>query len=165
VADRPVRRSRRLRGLSTTNLKPSPQRHRRNSTSDFESVVVGTSEIDPPVGVIDSQDRPGISRQLGRNTPILSRVLFQSEYIIEVEEIPESILTPNFALPPDHPNVLLYVGTPTNRPSSLGLYRSFPLMTTTGSMASTMSVMSVQTPTSVQEEELFLYIPLLLAPL
>lgn len=56
-------------------------------------MAAGASEIDPPDGVIDSQDRPGISRDLERNTLVLSRVLFQSKDNIEVEEIYESIVT------------------------------------------------------------------------
>jgi len=85
-------------------------------------VATDATKIDPPVTVIDLQDRPGTSRELERNTPVLSRVLFQSKDVIEVKEIHESLLTPNSPLPPDHPNILLYVRTPTNRPSILGLF-------------------------------------------
>jgi len=132
------------------SLEASPRRHRSNFASDFQSVVADASEIDPLVGVIDSQDSPDTSRELERNTPVLSRVLFHSEDIIEVEELQESLLTPNYPLPPDHLDVLLYIGTPTNGPLNPSLYRSFPLMTTAGSMASTMSATSMQTPISVQ---------------
>ena len=54
MVDRLVRRPRMLRGISPTSAKPSPQRCRINSASDFQSVSVDTMEIDPLVGVIDS---------------------------------------------------------------------------------------------------------------
>ena len=76
MADLLACRSRRLCGLSPTSPKPSPLRCMRNPASGFQPVAVGASEIDPLVGVIDSQDSPGTSRELERNTPVLSRVLF-----------------------------------------------------------------------------------------
>lgn len=102
------------------------------------------------VGVIYLQDRPRTSRELERNSLVISRVLFNLEDNIEVEELSISIAAPNSSLPPNHRYVLLYVRTPTNRPSSLGLDRSFPSMTTVGSMASTISAMSMHTLVSVQ---------------
>ena len=60
-------------------------------------------------------------------------------------------MAPNYPLPLDYLDILLYVGTPTHRPSSLGPHTSIPSMTTVGSMASTMSVASMQTPISVQD--------------
>lgn len=122
MANRPARRSRRLRGLSPTSLEPSSRRRRRNIASGFQPMTASASEIDPPVGVIDSQDRPGISRESGRNTLVLSRVLFQSEDNIEVKDIIESVVTPNSPLPPHHSDFLLYVVTTTKRPSSPGLH-------------------------------------------
>lgn len=150
MADRPAHWSKRLHGLSPTSPEPSPRRHSSNSTSGFQPMAVGSSEIDPPVGVIDSKGRPGTSRELERNTPVLSRVLFQSEDNIEVEELCESISSPNYPIPPNYPVILLYIGTLNNKPSSPVLYRSFPSMTTIGSMASTTSAMSIQTLVSVQ---------------
>lgn len=113
-------------------------------------MVTGASEIDPLVGVIDPQYRLGTSRELERNTPVLSQVLFHSKDNIEVEELYESIATPNSPLPLDYPDVLLYVRTPTIRPSSSGLYRYFPSITIVGSMASTISATSMKTLISVQ---------------
>lgn len=74
MVDRLVHRSRRLRGLSPTSVEPSPRRHRINSASEFEIVAVDAVEIDPQVGVIDSNNIP--SRELERKIPILSRILF-----------------------------------------------------------------------------------------
>lgn len=122
MVDRPARRSRRLLGLSPTSLEPSPRRRRSNTASGFQPVAAGASEIDPLVGVIDSQDKPGTSREVERKTLVLSRVLFQSKDNIEVEELAGSIAAPNSPLPPDHPNILLYVRTPTHRPSNPDLH-------------------------------------------
>lgn len=113
-------------------------------------MVAGASEIDPSLGGISSQDRPGTSTELERNIPIISRVLFQLEDSIEVEELSESIVAPNSPLPPNRLDVLLYVGTPNHRPSILGLHTSIPLMTIAGRMASIISVASMQTPIYVQ---------------
>ena len=110
--------------------EPSPRRLRRYSASAFQPVASGASEIDPLLGGISSQDKPGTSTELERNTPVLSRVLFQSEDNIEVEEISESIVVLNSPLPSDHPDVLLYVETLTHRPSSPGPHTSIPSMTT-----------------------------------
>lgn len=112
----------------------------------------GVSEIDPLIGVIDSQDRPDTSRELERNTPVLSQVLFQLEDNIEVEELPKSVTAPNSPLLPDHPDVLLYVRTPTNRPLSPGLHQSIPSITTAVSMTSMKNTISMQTPIFVQGE-------------
>jgi len=147
VVDRLTHWSRRLLGLSPMSPEPLPQRHRRNP--GFQPVAAGLSKIDPPIGVIDWQDRPGTSRELERNTLVLSRVLFQLEENIELEELSKSIAAPNSPIPPDYLDVLLYVKTLTNRPSNPG-HRYFPLVSTTGSMASTTSVMSMQTLVSVK---------------
>ena len=122
MVDRPSRRSRRLRGLSPASPEPSLRRRRSDLASAFQPVAVGASEIDPPLGVINSQDRPSTSSELERNTPVLSRVLFQSEDSIEVEEFSESVVASNSPLPLDHLDILLYVGTPNHRPSSPGLH-------------------------------------------
>ena len=107
------------------SLEPYPQRRRRNPASGFQPGAAGTLEIDPPVGVIDSQDRPSTSRELERNTLVLSRVIFQSEDNIKVEELSESIVAPNSPLPLDHLDILLYIGTSIHKPSSLGLFNLF----------------------------------------
>lgn len=132
------------------SLKPSPRRHRSDSANGFQPVAVGASHIDPLLGGISSQDRASTNIELERNTPVLSQVLFQWEDSIEVKELSKSVAAPNSPLAPNHPEVLLYVGTRTHRPSSPGLHISIPLMTTAGSMASTTSVASMQTPISVQ---------------
>jgi len=106
-------------------------------------------EIDPPFQSIVSQNRPSVSQDLERNTPVLSRVLFQSEDVIEVEELPESPKTPSSPPPLDYPYVLLYVGTLNHKPLSPGLHQYFPSMTTTGSMVSTLGATIVNTPFSV----------------
>lgn len=72
MAHQPTRQSKTLRGLSPMIPEPSPRRSRINPTSGSQSVALGTSRIDPLVGVIDSQDRPSTSRELERNTPVLS---------------------------------------------------------------------------------------------
>lgn len=113
-------------------------------------MAVGASKIDPLLGGIRSQDRVGTSTELERNTPVLSRVLFQIEDSIEVEEILELIVAPNSPLHPNHPDILLYVGTSTHRPLSPGLHISIPSMTTTRRMASMMSVANMQTPIFVR---------------
>ena len=113
-------------------------------------MVAGTLEIDTPLGGISLQGRPVTTTELERNTPVLSRVVFQSEDNIEVEDISESVEALNSPLSPDHPDVFLYIGTPTRSPSSPGLHTSIPSMTTVVNMASTMSVVSMQTPISVQ---------------
>ena len=148
MADRSPRWSRRLCGLSPPSLEPSPRRRKGNTTGGFRPTPVDASGIDPPLGGISVQARPGTSEQ-ERDTPVLSRVLFQAENNIEVEELSESLAAPNSPLPSSHPDVLQYVGTPTHRPSSLGYATRLPSMTTTGSMAST-SATTMQTPTSVQ---------------
>ena len=103
MVDQPVRRSRRLRELSPTSAEPSSRRHRRNSSSHFQSMASDVMEIDPLVQAIVSHNRPSVSRDLERNTLFLSRVLFQSEDIIEVGELLESPETFSSPLPPDHP--------------------------------------------------------------
>jgi len=130
--------------------EPSLRRHRSDTASGFQPVVAGISKIAPLLGIIDSQDRPSTSRELERNTPVLSQVPFQLEDNIEVEEISKSVVALNSPLPSDHPNVLLFVGTLTHKRSSLGLHPYIPSMTTTGSMAPMMSVTSMQTPISIQ---------------
>lgn len=150
MVDRPSLRSWRLRGLSPTSPEHSTRRCRSDFASGFQPVATGALEIDPPLGGISSQDRHGNTIELERNTPVLSRVIFQSEDSIEVEELSELVAALNSPLPPDHLDVLLYVGTPTHRPSSLGPHTSIPSMTTARSMASTMSVASMQTPISKQ---------------
>lgn len=69
---------------------------------------------------------------------------------IEVEELLEPVVALNSPLPPDHPNIVLYVRTKTHRPTSPALHPSIPSMTTAGSMASKMSVDSMQTSIFVQ---------------
>lgn len=113
-------------------------------------MAADASGIDPPLGGISVQERPGTSTEQERNTLVLSRVLFQTEDNIEVEELPESLAAPNSPLPSSYSEVLQYIGTPTHRPSSLGHIMHLPLMTTVGSMASTASATTMQTPTSVQ---------------
>ena len=120
MVDRLVHQSRRLRGLSLASVESSSRRCRTNSSGDFQSMAVNAMKIDPLVQAIDSWNRPGISRDLERNIPVLSKVLFQSEDVIEVEELHDSPLNTSSPLPPDYLDVLLYVGTPTNRPSSPG---------------------------------------------
>ena len=143
MADRPSQQSRRLLGLSPTSPEPSPRRCRSDSASGFQPVAVGTLEIDPPLGGFSLQDRPDSTTELERNTPLLSRVLFQFEDSIEVEELSELVAAPNSPLPSDHPEILLYIGTLIHKPSSPSLHTSIPSMTTTGSMASMMSVASM----------------------
>ena len=111
-------------------------------------MVVDASGIDPPLGGISGQSRPGTSEQ-ERDTPVLSRVRFQAENNVEVEELSESLVIPNSPLPSSYPDVLQYVGTPLHRPASPGYATRLPFMITTGSMAST-SAATMQTPTSVQ---------------
>jgi len=85
VADWSPRRSRRLRGLSPQSLEPSPRRCRDNTTGGFHPTTVDASGIDPPLGGISVQARPGTSEEQERDTPVLERVLFQVENNIEVE--------------------------------------------------------------------------------
>ena len=150
MADRSPRRSRRLRGLSPPSLEPSPRRRRRNATGGVHPTSVDASRIDPPLGDISGQARPRTSEQ-ERDTPVLSRVRFQAENNVEIEELSESLVVPNSPLPFSHPDVLQYVGTPSHRPASPGYATQLPFMTTTGSMAS-MSAATMKTPTSVQGE-------------
>ena len=150
MADQPAHQSRRLHGLSPMSPEPSPRSRRSNSASGYQPVAAGTSEIDPLLGGISSQDRPGTSIELERNTPVLSWVLFQLEDNIQVEELSESIAAPSSPLPSDHLDVLLYVGNPTHKPSNPGPHTYIPSMTTAGSMASMTSVARMQTPISVQ---------------
>ncbi len=149
MADRSPRQCRRLHGLSPQSLEPSPRRHRGNISSGFQPMVADASGIDPPLGGIHVQDRPSTTTEPERKIPVLSRVLFQLEDNIEVEELSEPLATPNSPLPSDHPNVVLYVGTLMRRPSILGHIMHIPSMTTTGSMASTASATSTRTPTSL----------------
>lgn len=72
MVDQPSRWSWRLCGLSPTSPEPSPRRCRSDFASGFQPLTVGASEIDPLLGVIDSKNRPGTSRELERNTPVLS---------------------------------------------------------------------------------------------
>ena len=139
MADQSPRWSRRLCGLSPPSSEPSPRRHRGNTAGGFRPVAADASGIDPPLGGISVQDRPGTSTGQERNTPVLSRVLFRAEDNIEVEELLESLVAPNCLLPSHHPDVLLYVGTPMHRPSGLGYFMHLPSMTTARSMASIMS--------------------------
>ena len=148
MADRSPRRSRRLRGLSPPSLEPSPRRRRGDITGGVRPTPVDASGIDPPLGDISGQARPGTSEQ-ERDTPILSRVRFQTENDVEVEELSESLVIPNSPLPSSYPDVLQYVGTPSNRPASPGYAQHLPFIVTTGSMAST-SAATMQTPISVQ---------------
>ena len=150
MADQSPIRSRRLHGLSPPSSEPSPRRRRGNTTGGFRPTLVDASGIDPPLGDISVQARPGTSAKQERDATVLSRVLFQAENNIEVEELLESLAAPNSPLPFSHPDVLQYVGTPTHRPSSPGYATCLPSMTTTGMMASITSVTTMQTPTSVQ---------------
>lgn len=113
-------------------------------------MAADATEIDPLVEAIDLHNRHGISRELERNTPVLSRVLFLLEDVIEVEEIPKSSLNPNSPLPPNLSGILLYIGISTHRLSSPGLYQSIPSMATAGSMIYTVSATSVKTPLSIK---------------
>ena len=105
MTDRSPRRSRRLRGLSPPNLEPSPRRRRGNTTGGFRPTAVDASGIDPPLRGISSQARPGTSEQ-ERDTLVLSRVRFQAENNIEVEELSESLAAPNSPPPSSHPDIL-----------------------------------------------------------
>ena len=89
MADRSPRRSRRLRGLSPPSLEPSPRRRGGNTAGGFHPVTADALGIDPPLGGISVQDRLGTSKEQERNTQVLSRVLFQIENNIEVEELLE----------------------------------------------------------------------------
>ena len=149
MAERPSRQSRRLRGLSPASAEPSPRRCRSDYASGFQPVATSASKIDHLLGGISLQDRPSTTIELERNTPFLSQVLFQSKDSITVEEISESVAAPNSPLPPDCADILLYIGPPTHRPSSPGAHTSICFMTTAGSMTSTTSVTSMQTPISV----------------
>ena len=148
MVDRSPRRSRRLRGLSPPSLEPSPRRRRGNTVGGFHPMAADALGIDPPDRDISVQNRPCTSAEQERKTPALSQVLFQSKDNIEVEEFQESLAAPNSTLPFSYPEVLQYIGS--QRPSSPGHITHLPSMTTTGSMASTTSATTMQTPTFVQ---------------
>ena len=137
MADRSPRRSRRLCGLSPPSVEPSPRRRRGNNTGGFRPTAIDASGIDPPLGGNSSEARLGTSVEQERNTPVPSQVPLQTEDSIEVEELSESLVAPNSPLPSSYPHVLQYVGTPLQRPASPSYATRLPLMTTTGSMAST----------------------------
>ena len=106
MVDGPIRRSRRLRGLSPMSVEPSSRRCRSNFARDLQSVEVNTPEIDPLHQTIVSQGRPSASRGLDRDSLFLSRAFFWLENEVEVEEILESPMTNYSPLPPNYPDVL-----------------------------------------------------------
>lgn len=80
--------------------------------------------------------------ELERSTPLIYRVIFSSEYEVEVEEICTSPVTPSSHIPLMFLVVILYVGTPTQRPKMLVVSSHFILMTTIGNTVLTMSTSS-----------------------
>lgn len=101
------------------------------------------------LGAIVSQCGTSVSHDLDKNTHVLSRVLFQSEDKVEVEEIPESLVTPSSPISPNFLDVL-YVGTPTHMPTRPAFSPSFLSMATIGKTILAICNTSVHTPLSVE---------------
>lgn len=116
--DQQVCSSRRLRGISPTNVEPSSRRRRSSYVVDFQPVAVDASEIILTLGALISQGEPSSVHNLDGNSLVLSRVPFQSEDEIDIEYVSESPVTPSTPLPSHLPYVVSYVGTLTHRPTS-----------------------------------------------
>jgi hypothetical protein len=65
----------------------------------FNPVAADASGIDPPLGGISVQDRPGTSENKRGTLQFFLEFSFKSEDNIEVEELSESLAAPNSPLP------------------------------------------------------------------